>query len=41
MYGGYAVCMILAFVYPSACMYVLGVISVVLIVGIFTGTRKS
>lgn len=36
MYGGYVLCMMLAFVYPPLSLYIIGGVSVVMIVRIFT-----
>ncbi len=36
MYGGYALCMALSFVWPPASLYLIGAVSVVMIVRIFT-----
>lgn len=40
MYGGYVLCMILSFVYPPLSLYVIGVVSVVMIVRIFVAKEK-
>ena len=35
MYGGYVLCMILAFIYPALSLYIIGAVSIVMIVRIF------
>lgn len=36
MYGGYVLCMALAFIYPPLSLYIIGAVSIVMIVRIFT-----
>lgn len=41
MYGGYTVCIILSFFYSRFSLYVIGVISVIMIIRMFTFKRKD
>lgn len=39
MYAGYVACMLIAYVFPPASLYLIGVVSVVMIVRIFTAPQ--
>lgn len=40
MYGGYVLCMVLAFIYPPLSLYIIGAVSIVMIVRIFTAENS-
>ncbi len=41
MYGGYIACMVIVFILPQASLYLIGAVSVVMIVRIFTANREA